>query len=32
MEAKFSKGVLKVVLPKSKEAKASTRKIEVKGG
>jgi HSP20 family protein len=32
MEAKFSKGVLKVVLPKSKEAKASTRKIEVKAG
>jgi HSP20 family protein len=32
MEAKFSKGVLKVVLPKSKEAKASTRKIEVKVG
>jgi HSP20 family protein len=32
MKATFSKGVLKVVLPKTTQAKASTRKIEVRGG
>lgn len=32
VEAKFDNGVLKVVLPRSPEAKRKARKIEVKGG
>jgi HSP20 family protein len=32
IDCKFSKGVLKINMPKSAEAKANTRKIEVKAG